>query len=148
MFNSVHCPSPHAPSDSDVLTKSENSSSPTSHFIDGKTEAYGYKATSGSVRAIGPERKFISQSLSASFSFFFPSLTPSLPSFLSLFQEHRLFLSHHVQVSREVPVHWAALLHMAIEFRVLVCLNNVLGVFSFKVLILLKISNNERWSDT
>ena len=144
MFNSVHCPSPHAPSDSDVLTKSENSSSPTSHFIDGKTEAYGYKATSGSVRAIGPERKFLSQSLSASFSFFFPSL----PSFLSLFQEHRLFLSHHIQVSREVPVHWAALFHTVIEFRFLACLNNVLGFFSFKVLILLKISNNERWFDT
>lgn len=97
MFNSVHCPSPHAPSDSDVLTKSENSSSPTSHFIDGKTEAYGYKATSGSVRAIGPERKFISQSLSPSF---FP---PSLPPFLlsSLYFKNIDFFSLTIYRSAE-----------------------------------------------
>ena len=43
MFNSIHHHPPH-PKWLWCLIKSENWSSPTSQFTDGKTEAYGYKA--------------------------------------------------------------------------------------------------------
>lgn len=64
LFNSIPYPHPtHDPSDSDGLTKSEDWSSPTSHFTDGNTEAYGYKATNCPLRATGPELKFLNLSL-------------------------------------------------------------------------------------
>lgn len=132
-FNSIHHHSPH-PKRLWCLIKSENWSSPTSQFTDGKTEAYDYKA-------IQPEYKFLPQSLSASFSSF-PSLPPSLP-LVSLYFKTVEFFSFTTHRSAQ-RFQFTGQLCSPPSYTIQISH----AFFSFKVLILSKISNEERWFDT
>lgn len=120
-------------------------SSPTSHFTDGNTEAQVTKlwvAKSG----LQDQNSYFFLNLSASFSFFLSSLPLSSPPCLLYFDNIDFFLAPHTvqQFPEQFCSTWLQNLDVLFAFKW--CSSS----FSppFKVIILSKIGNKERWFET